>query len=323
MKIWGLFVVLAGCLLNLSAEIDSASYEWKMISRGDNRPDFDPNEKSLKALIVSLHQDIPPAEFQKSSGMNPKTYIEMIHYLESKNFLYEKEGKCRPSCMVVSDQEGNELFRRAEPLARKIADTIMANLDVYKSEYSKTTLAQTTPFEKVAFFLLSDILLDSWQISNVENEYLAHERPLRNGKNYYCAYFQNLHPQRESFGIYGNAGFNGFSVYGNNRKHIDRNAAWEKFEQMAFITMDDNAIFEKMASFYRPILIEILKKNRSYAERAYAETRYAREVSFEEFFIWWYHFIYTRATDILAEKSCLTVPESGNFYYRFDSHPGR
>ena len=36
--------------------------------------------------------------------------------------------------------------------------------------------------------------------------------------------------------------------------------------------------------------------------------------SFEEFFIWWYHFIYTKVTDILAENRVLTIPKEGNIY---------
>ncbi len=321
MKKLALFFILSGCALNLFAQVDSSSYEWGMISRGDNRPDFSPTENSLRALIVSLHQNIPPAEFQKSFGMSPEKYLEKINFLKSKNYLYEKEGKFLPICMVVSDQEGSELFRRAEPLAQKIAGTIMANLDAYKSQYLKTDLAKTTDFEKISFFLLSNVLLDSGQISNVENEFLARERPLRHGKNYYCAFLQNLHSQRESFGIYGNAVFDGFSVYGNNRQSIKENPARGKSEEMATISRNDIPIFETMASSYKPILLEILRDNRGYAERVYGETRYSKEVSFEEFFIWWYHFIYTRATNILAEKKCLAVPESGNFYYRFDSNP--
>lgn len=43
---------------------------------------------------------------------------------------------------------------------------------------------------------------------------------------------------------------------------------------------------------------------------------YAGEIAFEEFFIWWYHFIYTQATNILAERGKLIIPEGGNFYYK-------
>ncbi len=318
MKKLALFFILSGCALNLFAQVDSSSYEWAMISRGDNRPDFNPSEDSLKALIISLHQNIPPAEFQKSFGMSPEKYLEKINFLKSKNYLHEKEGKFLLSCLVVSDQEGSELFRQAEPLARKIADSIRANLDAYKSQYMKTDLAKTTDFEKISFFLLSNVLLDSGQISNFENEFLARERPLRHGKNYYCAFLQNLHSERESFGIYGNAVFEGFQVYGNNRQSIKDNPARGKSEEMATISRNDMPIFENIISSYKPILIEILRDNRGYAERVYGETRFSKEVSFEEFFIWWYHFIYTRATNILAENNCLAVPESGNFYFRID-----
>ena len=37
--------------------------------------------------------------------------------------------------------------------------------------------------------------------------------------------------------------------------------------------------------------------------------------TFDEFFIWWYHFIYTKATDIMNEKQMLEISKSGNFEY--------
>jgi hypothetical protein len=40
-----------------------------------------------------------------------------------------------------------------------------------------------------------------------------------------------------------------------------------------------------------------------------------KETSFEEFFIWWYHIIYTKATDVLIEQNIIKSPKNGLFYY--------
>ncbi len=82
------------------------------------------------------------------------------------------------------------------------------------------------------------------------------------------------------------------------------------------------ATFTAMASIFRPVLINLLRNRRGYVDEVYQKTGYNNEVAFEEFFIWWYHFIYTRATDILAEKGCLAVPADGNLFYRLGSVSG-
>ena len=43
---------------------------------------------------------------------------------------------------------------------------------------------------------------------------------------------------------------------------------------------------------------------------------YSKEITFDEFFIWWYHFIYTKATNLMAEENMLKVPVGGNFSYQ-------
>jgi hypothetical protein len=73
-----------------------------------------------------------------------------------------------------------------------------------------------------------------------------------------------------------------------------------------------------MATHFKPVLINILSNEIDYINQIYEVSGYIDEISFEEFFIWWYHFIYTKATDILAENRVLTIPKEGNFYSLFE-----
>lgn len=74
-------------------------------------------------------------------------------------------------------------------------------------------------------------------------------------------------------------------------------------------------MFQKLAADFKPVLINILNNNRTHMEAWYSKTIFSKEISFEEYFIWLYHFIYTRATNILAQEKQLKIPEGGNFYY--------
>ena len=70
-----------------------------------------------------------------------------------------------------------------------------------------------------------------------------------------------------------------------------------------------------MAIDFLPELVQILNKNKKYSENIYKKLGYSKEITFEEFYIWWYHFIYTEATDLMSKNQILTIPKDGNFVY--------
>ncbi len=77
----------------------------------------------------------------------------------------------------------------------------------------------------------------------------------------------------------------------------------------------DNEIFGEIAKNFLPKLIKILSKNKTYSKEVYQKLGYADKITFEEFYMWWYHFIYTQATDKMKDQKLLTIPKDGNFVY--------
>ena len=55
-------------------------------------------------------------------------------------------------------------------------------------------------------------------------------------------------------------------------------------------------------------LVALLEMHRGKLIRSYRRGGYAREVTFEEYAIWWYHFFYTGITDNLVLKGYITKP---------------
>ena len=189
--------------ISLAAEIAPSYYEQNLIASVGNQPDF-AFSTDMKNLIISIHNRIQPEEFRKNNGWSSEKYEQCVSFLESKGFMKRTGEKARISCMVVNDRDGKRLSEYAEPVSRAIADAILKMIDKFRDAYSSTRLAKDHSFDSMAFFLLSDVLLDSWQIRKVESKFLMAERPLRNGKNYYYAFIENVTPSREAFGIYGN-----------------------------------------------------------------------------------------------------------------------
>jgi uncharacterized protein (TIGR02145 family) len=317
-RIIGLILLVALYSLNNSAQIASRYYIWGYISAGDNFPDFTHDSDSLRLLLISLHLGIPSEEFCKSYNWSTETYREFISFSLDKNFISKRDKTFYPNVMIITEQEGQSMFAVGEKAAAQIADSIIAHLETIKSTYQKSDISTRIPFDSIRFLLLSDVLLDNWQINNVEKEFLKTERPLRHGKNYYVSLSQNIRPEKEPFGIFGNGGNEDISMYGNNRYNFKNEQEMnEAAKKATLFKKSDGLVFQTLASEFKPVLIQILNDNRANLEDQYSKTIYAKEISFEEYFIWLYHHIYTRATNILAQKKYLKIPETGNFFYKF------
>lgn len=288
-----------------------------MISRGDNFPDFKIKKDSLDKFLFALHKGFSPKDFQEYVKFSDEKMTSSIALLESKNWLHKVNNQYKPTVFIADAKDGELLYKYAKPISGKITKSIHKNLATIKKQFSKTEISKKQDFQMWSFFILSDVLLDSWQIDNVEKEFLKQDdRPLRNGKHYYFRITENTNQQIESFGIYGNQTeqIEGryVSVYGNNRDHL-KMAVSENLVSIA-----DNETFDKMVKSYLPELLKILEDERGYSKKIYVQLGYDKEITFEEFFIWWYHLIYTQATNEMKEKGLLTIPESGNFPYTIE-----
>ena len=328
--LWVLALALNSCTTPKKAlDLDAiflGHFNHKMISSGSNFPDFYVKNDSLDLFLVALHEQIPVKQFQKRVAWGKNTLNEHIAFLESKNWLAQNEG-LKPTIFIASDAQGKSLFSYGTPIALEITQAIEEELYTVKKTFTNTSLSKSHSFDELAFFILSDVLLDNWQINNVEREFLmADQRPERHKKHYYYAIMENATHPKEEFGIYGNQYRNlndstALAIYGNNRNEASQRLKSEPEFKASLIqtavrlSQEDNKILVDMANNFMPKLMYILAKNSDYMHTVFEKTGYSKEISFEEFFIWWYHFIYTDVTNMLDERELLELPEDGNFYY--------
>lgn len=287
--------------------------EKHFISSGDNFPDFGTKKDSLDKFLIALHKDFTVKDFQNYTHFNDAKIQSIISLLESKNWLHKINNTYKPTIFIADDADGELLYKYAEPISKNITKSIVKNLSKIKDEFQTTEISKTQNFEKWSFLILSNVLLDNWQINNIEKHFLKQKnRPLRNGKNYYCQITENKNSKTEAFGIYGNQYQSleenkYLGIYGNNRTESTLTTSKN------IISKTDNEIFGKIAENYLPELIKILEKHRKYSFEIYSKLGYKNEITFEEFFIWWYHFIYTQSTNEMNSKGILSIPENGNF----------
>src|SRR5512138_227829 len=245
--------VASGALAQTSAldALAAKRFGMPIISRGDNIPDFEPTKDGMLLLLVALHKDIPVSDFQAKMGFDQEKMDGILRFLEGKNYLHRIDGRLEPSVFIADADDGRRLFERAQPIATEIVDAIKASLPSIKDEFSRTDMAKGRPFEDWAFFILSDVLLDNWQIDTVESEFLkASTRPLRHGKHYYAALLEK-NPKNEPFGLYGNQ-VGTISVYGNNRRRVEAAATANK------VSVADGEVLDRMARDFAPKLLAVL-----------------------------------------------------------------
>lgn len=143
----------------------------------------------------------------------------------------------------------------------------------------------------------------------LEEEFLNQKRPLRNESRYYLGIVEDDPANTtEPFGMYGNRGLLwtdsiGICVFGNKR--IKSNVGWDNYNDKnihVFDEEDTHVINRKMPEEFFPCLLDILNRNKQNFEATYRELNYDNEISFEEFFIFWYHWIYSEVADVLIAK---------------------
>lgn len=81
------------------------------------------------------------------------------------------------------------------------------------------------------------------------------------------------------------------------------------------ISEEENDSLHNIAKIITLDLIKILNDNRLTFIETYNQSPYYKETTFEEYFIWYYHFLYSYVTDSLINKGVITKPKDGVFNY--------
>lgn len=303
--------------------IASMKFDHHMISSGDNYPAIHMDRDSLDMLLVALRYGHREESIRGHLNWTAQEYDARIRVLLDNGYLLKSGERYVPTISILTIAEAESLRAKSVAVAGEIADSIIAIIPRVRELYGRTSTSAVHHYDDMAFFLLSDVLLDNWQINRVESEFLRRPRTSRHGKNYFYQIAEkDTNTSVEAFGVYGNQYRCGDSVcvvlYGNNR-----NSERRDFSELAALPSpsfhsEDLALLDTMASAFEPALLSILEASRETFRREFDQSPFTEGMTFEEYFIWWYHLIYTDATDMLAGRGYLTLPESGVFYYKFN-----
>ncbi|MFC9449282.1 hypothetical protein ACFTSE_24335 [Bacillus cereus] len=77
----------------------------------------------------------------------------------------------------------------------------------------------------------------------------------------------------------------------------------------------DLFILNEIANTISKDLVLLFKENDKPLKEYFASSRYSQEITYEEFFIWWYHFFYTKVTEELIKQGVIITSAQENQTY--------
>ena len=345
-------------------------FEQKIISTGNNYPAINFNDKQYEAICIYPQNRKPLKELAAIEGVALEEIYTQINELLHEGLVDQiAKDIYLPNFPVIAVSDANKYFKVQDSVVSQTISKIEKLLSQVKDKCMEIRGLSMFPFESISLLILSNVLLDNFQIRNVEKMVLQADRPSRSGKNYYFSLQEKGDNQSEAFGIYGNMyleyGSRLFAIYGNNRNKPNfLNISDEKLKQLfplqtkseipketlliwledaaksesnlepaqleclaslgllntglldvPILTMQDVNKLYDIAAIFTTELVTILNNHKSILINNYENSPYVQSVTFEEYFIWWYHLYYTKVTDSLIARGLIIIPECGNFQY--------
>jgi len=355
-------------------ELLARDYEYLLISSGRNFPALNMARDHRGELTLLLHERVALSAIQSHFGWSRPEMQRRLDEMVEADLLRVNDGdRYVPAIMVMSIEDAAGYVRVPTSIVDEAAALIVSRLPDVRRQYGEVAGLRPMPFEAASLLVLSDVLLDNWQIDTVEARFLQARRPLRAGSRYYYSMLEKEpSSSTEAFGIYGNQdsgyGTVHVSVYGNRRPGnalnflaLDRDGlervfgtrpdsvhAFKRemvrqfvettlrsdearpdylpgFEALGWVregklrvpvlSDGDDAALYRMASLVSDDLIALLERSRASLTTAYAASPYAQEITFNEYFMFWYHLFYTAVTDRLIEEGVIIPPPTGIITY--------
>ncbi|MEM9618704.1 MAG: hypothetical protein AAF936_12150 [Pseudomonadota bacterium] len=363
-------LVIVACSSSGSLDaINEREFETKVISRGDNFPPFRFGDVHAGKVLVLVKEGVAESEIREHKFADGVEGAPTLDALIQHGFLIRDDsGSLQPRAAVMTIAEVSKHMPVDAGIVEKTKEAILSY-----APHAFEVVAALDGFshlhrEQYDLFLLSNGLLDNFQIGNVEAQVIESERPERAGGNYYLS-IQEKDPASpyEAFGIYGNnTGSYGnyiLGVYGNQRNSqtnfhrmreklypdetpiddevlrdrrnelvqalgnvwADEAVSEENLQTLAalgyvtrggvlatpVLTTANYSAFSAVVNEFTPILVGILREHAQDLRNVYAASPYANEISFEEYFMWWFHLYYSAVTDALVEEGEIHIPAQG------------
>lgn len=313
-KKYGLIILV--CLITYSCrakkEIDFNNYFLYNIDDNNN---IDLEEKYYTLFLVCIKYNLPISYFISMTQFSVGKTREIIYDLKSTEHIKIKDKSITPAIFIADNNDKKGIQQLAQKSAEKIATLIQTDSTYIKTEYKKLEVSKTLDFEQWSFVFIGDILIGQSQLGSIRINLLKDTINNYQYQTCYNSIIENNNPVLNNF-YYNNyiGGTSASSTYEFGNYNYIKKDYWRTSENQNIISAEDNFKLYQISFDYSKKLIPILKSNIEEVKFFYNNSHFKNEISFNVFYYWYYHFVYTESIQKLINKNILTKQER-NFKY--------
>jgi hypothetical protein len=324
-------------------------YEFSAVaSSAQQSPAIDTDDASMAQLCIELDRGHSAQAIARTLRWPlPKVQARIDALVAAQLLRREDSGAYTPMFVTVTAADAKR-FHAIDPA---LVDTVAAAVERQQSQlqdrFMRALHVDADQARPLSLIALGDVLFDRWQVRNVRKEFLPGFPPARAGKEFYLLASEDESGPRAALGFYSHSeqryGDTLVVTFGHARtadpfaagtpqlatQRIESYLAFARGATpaspelraaglvrkgrpaLAVVSQADYATLPAITDDFRDELLRLLMADRSKIHAAYEASRYAQRVSFQEFALWWYHFVYADVIDRLIKHGTIDVPEAG------------
>ncbi|EEM71462.1 MULTISPECIES: hypothetical protein [Bacillus cereus group] len=326
---------------NSPENILHTAYETKMISSGDNSPSIKIKGTKLQYLLVMIHLGFESNAIKMMLNWTNDEFEKRVNLLEAEGLLKQIGGRYYPTCMIITACEGEKLYNLCEPLIKptlKIFENYSSHIEdiskridtfnhlskesysllLYKRYYYAIQEQELTDIEAFGMYGNTYLDLGEVQIGLYGNSRYSTLNLITADNETFEEYFQNTNTDINYKKKQLVKGF----VAADRQKNLHLNVVYEKLglyqnsqPVIPVFKSTDLFILNEIANTISEDLVLLFNENDKPLKQYFASSRYSKEITYEEFFIWWYHFFYTKVTEELIKQGVIITSTQKNQTY--------
>lgn len=289
----------------------------------------------LEKVLLAFHKGFSVSEIAAAFGISERQLIEQLEPLVKANILNKTDKGYFPEILLASEREALNIYNRAEKTARKISETILSSWNKIAKSYNKLNISRTQSLNEIGFMLVGSRILDVGVLRALaKNEELLLPAPLRPTPSYpysrYYLWIVENSPDKYGYGQkdmelkYDNWYIVNFGRDNESRTRLEEKAVeliesgkYDSPEHFAtligasYLNKNDSKVWENFVAEISEICLTQLLKEKEEIKELYQtiKTSQYSENAFDDFYCWYYHYVYPIAINNLIIENLFEMPE--------------
>lgn len=235
-------------------------------------------KNNLKEILVLMFNNIDDEEIKDYFDLDNNKYGELINQLFNEGLIKKNEdGKFIPACMIIDNNYRNRIINDFSVLSKNFAEIVIDRNSKIRDAYQKIGSLKNIQLEKMSDFIYFEVMLNKWQLKNIEEKFVKAEPPKRGESRYYIALQEKDWLKSNSI-----------------TPQINSEEEKKLFEMAKLITDD---------------LLNQLEYNRPLLVKSYLNSVYKDQISYREWFVWVYKIIVSEVRTKLIERKYIIEQE--------------